>query len=202
VRCFRRTSSDRCSRLSTSHISSEAKMQMSKIKVKFGEHEFEAEGPTELVQAQFQTFSDLVCSPTPALSLVPRSDRASTVATQETAEVCPDGLGKVLRVQGRIVWLTAPSSTPEEAALLVMLGQCDMRNNLSSTGQEIHDGLERSGHWVRRVDRLLVGLVKSRLLVTSGSGRAMRYCLTSQGVQKARALARHLAWEESANSWT
>jgi hypothetical protein len=168
-------------------------MDTTRIKVRIGEHEFEAEGPVDIVQSQFDAFKEII-------SLAPRTKpTASSPDTQQIQEnkhvnitFSHIQLEKILHVNGRIVSLTALPASTEEAALLVMLGHKDMRNNLSVTGQEIGDGLAQSGRPVPRVDRLLDKAIDQALVLKSGIKRGTRYRLTNQGHAKALAIAREL----------
>jgi hypothetical protein len=168
-------------------------MDTTRIKVRIGEHEFEAEGPADIVQSQFDAFKELI-------SFAPRTKPATN--SPETHQIEENKhvnitfshiqLEKILHVNGRIVSLTALPASTEEAALLVMLGHKDMRNNLSVTGQEIGDGLAQSGRPVPRVDRLLDKAIDQALVLKSGIKRGTRYRLTNQGHAKALGIAREL----------
>ncbi|HLB86682.1 MAG TPA: hypothetical protein VJK29_03430 [Terriglobales bacterium] len=168
-------------------------METSKLKAKIGPHEFEAEGPTELVQSQFQAWKELVAT-------FPQHIVAPVAPTvQEPAENKDDPnklphipLEGIMHVDGRVVSLTAVPATPQDAALLVLLGQKDLRNNHSSTGQEIGDGLAQSGQPVERVDRILDKAIQEALVMKIGRGRSTRYRLTNQGLHKALSIARDL----------
>src|ERR1017187_734970 len=181
-----------CHRLSHSRRNG-GRMDTTRIKVRIGEHEFEAEGPVDIVQSQFDAFKEII-------SLAPRTKpTASSPDTQQIQEnkhvnitFSHIQLEKILHVNGRIVSLTALPASTEEAALLVMLGHKDMRNNLSVTGQEIGDGLAQSGRPVPRVDRLLDKAIDQALVLKSGIKRGTRYRLTNQGHAKALAIAREL----------
>jgi hypothetical protein len=168
-------------------------METSKIKVKIGPHEFEAEGPTELVQSQFQTFKELVGSmPTPIVPPNPAPVQQNQEIKEQDNKTLRAALDRIMHVDGRVVSLMAMPSTPEDAALLILLGQKDLRNNHSSTGQEIGDGLEQSGQPVERVDRILDKAIKEAAVMKIGLGRSTRYRLTNQGLHKALTLAREL----------
>jgi hypothetical protein len=168
-----------------------------KIKIAIGEHKFEAEGPTELVQCQLKAFSELVRSLHVPNSKTTGDGSAHWNGHDEGEEdLSPAALSGVMRVDGRVVFLTSSAPSPVEAALLVMLGQREMRSNLAATGQEIRDGLEKSGYPIARVYRFLANEVKEQLVVTVGAGRSMRYRLTTHGLRKARSLAKALASQE------
>jgi hypothetical protein len=165
-------------------------MDTAKIRMKIGDHEFEAEGSAEIVQAQFQTFRELLSSlgnSTPA----PQPSKP-----QEIAEIPSSSahipLERIMRSQGRIVSLTAMPSSTEDAALLIVLGNRDLRNNETVTGGEIGDGLAQSGRPVGRVDRVMEKLIGENYILKSGFRRATRYRLSNTGQQKALAIAREL----------
>jgi hypothetical protein len=168
-------------------------MDATRIKIKLGEHEFEAEGPADMVQSQFAAFKELISN---MPQQMPKSNGTPTPKPQEEPEVKTSSahipLEKILHVNGRVVSLTALPSSTEDAALLIMLGHKDMRNNVSVTGQEIGDGLAQSGRPVLRVDRLLDKAIEGALVLKSGIRRGTRYRLTNQGHAKALQIARDL----------
>src|ERR1041385_2349084 len=154
-------------------------METSKIKLKFEGHEFEAEGPTESVQRQFEAFKEMVAS-SPRQVLTPnRQTIAQTQQNKDNPSSFPHvHLEKVLHVNGRIVSLTALPASTEDAALLIVLGHKDLRNNLTVTGQEIGDGLAQSGRPVPRVDRIMEKAIDDAFILKTGIKRSTRYRLT------------------------
>ncbi len=95
-----------------------------------------------------------------------------------------------MKVEGRLVSLTAHTKSIEDAVMLVLLGQKTFRNNDSITGGEVLDGLKQSGHALNRVDRILEKLASDGLVIKIGSGRGSRYRMTNQGVAKGQEIAR------------
>lgn len=161
--------------------------------MKVGVHEFEAEGPAEFLREQLDAFKELIRS-RPALTVAgPNSSDDQLIKNDSDTVGGPHvSLETILHVNGRIVSLTALPKSDKDAALLIMLGHKDMRNNLSVTGQELGDGLAQSGRPVPRVDRVMESAISEALVLKSGLKRATRYRLTNQGLVKALGLARDL----------
>src|SRR5690349_11894806 len=115
-----------------------------RLKVKVGEHEFDASGEVEIVQAQFDEFKELIR----LLASAPQAKPSPTpAAVNQSGEALPHlPLEKILKVEGRVVSLTAKCDSIDEAVLLILLGQKESRNNQEVTGAEIMDGLEVSGY--------------------------------------------------------
>jgi hypothetical protein len=168
-------------------------MDISKIKIKIGNHEFEAEGPAEIVQSQFETFKDLIALQPAAILPSPPPPEQQIPQDQPQAASQPAlQLDKIFKVEGRIVSLTAHAGSPDDASLLLMLGQKQFRGNDGVTGQELGDGLEHSGIRVPRVDRIMDKFNKEGLVLKIGLGRASRYRLTNPGLAKAQGVAKDL----------
>jgi hypothetical protein len=165
-------------------------MEISKIRVKVGEHEFEAEGTTESVQAQFLAFQSLISGIANRPTQGEPADIAQVVAVKSDPSHVP--LARIMRVQGRVVSLTALPTAIEDAALLIMLGNRELRDNEAATGQEIGDGLAQSGRPVVRVDRIVGKLIEDAFVLKSGIKRSSRYRLSNSGHQKALSVAREL----------
>lgn len=165
-------------------------MDIAKIRMKIGEFEFEAEGSEASVQAQLEAFKSLIGS----IDVKPAPSETYPLPQPvlSIGDALHVSLERIMRVQGRIVSLTAIPSTSEDAALLVMLGNKDMRNNESVTGGEVGDGLAQSGRPVGRVDRVMEKLIGEAYVLKSGFRRATRYRLSNMGHQKALAVAREL----------
>jgi hypothetical protein len=170
-----------------------------RLKIKVGQHEFEAEGKPEDVREQFQAFKEMV-SATPATPLaVPQTMPDSSQVRSESAPQRTDTpfgdpeVAKIMRLDGRIVSLTVRPKTVEEAVLLLMYGQRLMRQTEYVTGAEIVDGLKTTGGMDQvRSDRLLNKISKDGDLIVTGENRGKRYRMTNAGVAKARQLANEL----------
>lgn len=152
-----------------------------RLKIKVGEHEFEADGPPDAVQSQFKEWKELIAT-------VPRQKDDTTASNdlqekRSTNDEPPNlALDKIMRVEDRIVSLTAPPELATEAALLILLGQRQFRSNESVTGNEMMTGLQQSGFRMARVDRILEGLADSGLVIRSGQHRGTRYRLSNTGL--------------------
>jgi len=159
-----------------------------RLKMKVGEHEFEAEGPAEIVQAQFALFKEMIAAAAPKKV----QDNSQDGKRQELDSLPHQPIEKIMKAEGRVVSLTAKGETVDEAVLLILLGQKDLRNNQEVTGSEIMDGLKQSGYQVDRVDRITDKLSDSGDAITIGVHRGRRYRLTNQGLGKALAIAKEL----------
>jgi hypothetical protein len=168
-------------------------METTKIKTKIGNNEFEADGPVEIVTAQFEAFlSSISAAPSVGTKNDAFAQSGSKQNQQDTVGGVHVPIEKVMHVSGRIVSLTALPTSNEDAALLIMLGHKDLRNNEAVTGQEIGDGLAQSGRPVPRVDRVMETALTEAWVLKSGMRRSTRYRLTNQGLVKALNVAKGL----------
>ena len=168
-------------------------METAKIKVKIGDHEFEAEGPVDLVRDQFESFKNIISDLSQEATIIPPNP---STKNRQIMDAAPDPaittLDKILHVSGRVVSLTALPTSATDAALLILLGHKNLRNHDSVTGQEIGDGLAQSGRGVPRVDRVMDKALEDAYVLKSGLRRGTRYRLTNQGLSKALSVAKDL----------
>jgi hypothetical protein len=159
-----------------------------RLKLKVGEHEFEAEGPEEAVTRQFEAWKELIAAAPRQKDVTP----AMNGKQEENQEGASLALDKILRSEGRVVSLTALPTNEQEAALLVLLGQRHYRTNESVTGSEVMDGMQLSGYRLGRVDRMLDGLASDGFVIRTGQHRGTRYRLSNTGLARAQAIAREV----------
>jgi len=167
-----------------------------RLKIKVGQHEFEAEGPAEIVQDQFAAFKDLVAA-APATHLMnPQFPGVQEPLPQGFAGSKPDtpsidtALPRIMKTEGRTISLTVRPSSAEDAVLLLLYGQKVMRENDAVTGAEVMDGITATGGLaVLRVDRLLEKLARLGDVIVIGEHRAKRYRLINAGIAKGRQIA-------------
>ena len=160
-------------------------MENYRLKVKLGEHEFEAEGPVDVVQAQFAAFRELIGS---VAATAPSTDQKIPNGSIASLPHLP--LERIMKVEGRMVSLTAKCDTVQEAVLLLLLGQMEFRSNQEVTGAELMDGLKQSGYILPRVDKVLDALSADGNAITVGVNRGRRYRLTNQGKSQALLIAK------------
>lgn len=167
-----------------------------RLKIKIGVHEFEAEGPAADVREQFAAFKDLIAMNPAVAPPLPQN-----LGGQDTVQVTitpprPDtsatdgALGKIMRVDNRVVSLTVRPDTADDAVLLILYGQRTIRENESITGGEVIEGLTATGGLaISRVDRLLEKLAREGSVIVIGERRGKRYRLTNTGLARARQVA-------------
>lgn len=167
-------------------------MAENRLKIKIGQHEFEAEGPVDIVQAQLAAFTELV-SKLPAAPSPKVAEAAPEAKEQQNG--ANDGqlnLEKIMRSDGRLISLTVRADEVADAALLLLLGQRQFRASDSVTGGEILDGLRESGQAVPRIDYTMQRLAEDGFILSTGARRGRRYRLSNTGVARAQEIAREL----------
>jgi len=168
----------------------------SRLKVKLGVHEFEAEGEPEAVQLQYREFQQMVANVGMAKSqeVQPRPLVADWGAAPPSngAVITVLPLERILKVEDRIVSMTGHTRSVPDAVLMIMLGQKNLRANELVTGAELTDGLRTSGHQVSRVDYTMEKLVDDGYVIKIGAHRSTKYRLTNTGVARATELAKEL----------
>jgi hypothetical protein len=162
-----------------------------RLKIKIGEHEFEAEGPAEVVQSQFETFKNIITTlperkaETIIPNLTPNFEVSNNVLSTTALDV-----DRIFRTQGRVISLTVPPSSETDAVLLILYGQKHYRKNENPTGSEVKDGMEQSGYRSPRIGRILGSLFTEGAIIITGKHRGKRYRLTNQGFTRAEAIVR------------
>jgi hypothetical protein len=165
-----------------------------KLKIKIGEHEFEADGPADAVRSQFEAFKELIATVpvhkpeitqagTPEPSATPEPPAQQSVQNSTV-------LDRIFRERGRVISLTAPPASEIEAVLLIVYGQRFYRENDNATGSEILDGMSESGYRKPRIDRILTGLADEGEVIITGAHRGKRYRLTNKGHAHAETIVR------------
>jgi hypothetical protein len=170
-----------------------------RLKIKIGHHEFEAEGPADVVDSQFQAFKELIASMplplSPYTHLETRKEEIPATITPPKPDLpgTDAALSKIMNVDNRVVSLTVRAKTIEDAVLLILYGQKTLRDNDAITGGEVMEGLTATGGFsIARVDRLLEKLGRDGDAIVIGERRGKRYRLTNAGLAKARIVAADL----------
>jgi len=167
-----------------------------RLKIKVGPYEFDAEGPHDVVQAQFASFQEMIAkAPAPSSNTPPvdpngGSQMEPPTLVKDTELMVESNLNRIMKVEGRIVSLTARPQAVEDAALLLIYGQRMLRNNEAPTGSEIIDGATATGRLeLGRTDRMFEKLARQGEVIMIGERRGKRYRLTNSGMAKAREIA-------------
>ena len=154
-------------------------MSESKVRIKLGEHEFEAEGPVEAIRTQLDVFKQLIAPPKPAETPV------------QPPAVPPLPLDKIMKHSRDVVSISI-STDLDDAVLLMLLGQRHFRRNDIVSGSQIMNGLRQSGLDVPRVDMVLNKHARHGNIIATGIRRTRRYQLSVTGLQRAQQIARKL----------
>lgn len=180
-------------------------MDSHKLRIKIGEHEFEAEGPAEIVKQHFEEFKSLLSSPA---SIRPVASRDSNTVEDEEEIENPHALTStevidLVRLQRVIqrdlktnilslTCLPQGTSRTEDSAITLLLGHKVIRGVDLVKASSLVKGLAHSGCPIGRLDRVLARYIREHFIMKIGSGRASKYRLTNHGVQKAQAVAETL----------
>jgi len=160
-----------------------------RLKIKIGDHEFEAEGPAEAVQKQFEAFREIVSTLPDRKTEIKDPVNTNGIQPVEVSNLNPD---PIFRTTGRVVSLTALPQSEVDAVLMILFGQRYYRKNDAVTGSEIIDGMEESGYRMPRIDRILTSLEGEGAVSISGAHRGKRYRLSNLGLRRAEGVVREV----------
>ncbi len=167
-----------------------------KLRVRIGEHEFEAEGPPELVQGQFDAWRELISR----LQIGGRGPTGEPGADEEPSKDLPikdTSLSRVFqRGEGKIITLRVlPTGDRREAdaILLLLYGFHQLLQQDDVLVGRIKNALGQSGLQPDRIDRGIAPYVAAGLVRKGGRGPGGRYRLSNTGVHHAEGLVRDLA---------
>lgn len=159
-----------------------------KLKIKIGDHEFEAEGPADVVNSQFAAFKEMIGS----IRTDPKQTSTSTKSENIVEKSAVPAYDKIMRSDGRVVSLTVRAASIQDAILVLLLGQRHFRGSDSVTGAEILDGLEESGQPAQRIDGTMNKLADEGLVIIIGMHRSRRYRLSNAGMARGQEIAQTL----------
>ena len=103
--------------------------------------ESEASGPVDVVQAQWEAFSDLVKRQQGSDTRGDGPIDAHTDAVDAHVAEAGAALDRIMKHDGRCVSLAAPGASPDDEILLLLLGQQMLRANHLVMGGELLQGL-------------------------------------------------------------
>lgn len=166
-------------------------MDTHKLKVKIGQHEFEAEGTQEAVEKQFDAFKDLVKG-------VGGNSGSPESLVGKKAEVKPANEGlkleTIIKLDGDKVSLTAHPSGEDlegEAVLLLLLGYKMLLAAEQVSGVQLLAAMKQSGFQLNRVATIVQQLPDGQV-ITTGAKKGVKYRLTNSGLARAEEIARAL----------
>ena len=173
-------------------------MDSHKLRIKIGEHEFEAEGSPEQVTAQFEAWKELVTS-------VPISGSSGTKVTTKfpgnvTEVKTQDGFAApwdIFEIDDKRKLVTLKihptgDDKDELALLLLLFGYKKSYAQDEVLATKLIASMQVSGLRPGRIDRTLAGFIDNGLVLNSGRGKGSKYRLTNTGYAKADETAREL----------
>lgn len=171
-----------------------------KIRIKIGEAEFEAEGPSELVQSQFTAFLDAVSkapaekSPSAGASSDPNSGlKPPANPGDPPPSISSEEMNCVFHDNGEFVSLSATpvgDGRQADSLLILLYGFAKLKNEPKVTGVMLMKAMRQSGVTIDRVDRVIES--KQEYILMGGSKRGKRYSLNNRGYQYVEGLIRDL----------
>lgn len=151
-----------------------------KLRMKIGEHEFEAEGPSDLVVTHLAEWKRLAnLSPTGA------TESTDTDALRRLFAIDAEESQVKLRIaiNGR--------QRNASAALLLLYGHQTYLHDEELPAARLRAALSASNYAAQRLDRLLAGNIRAGWIRKHGAHKNQAYSLTANGLDKAATLARH-----------
>lgn len=178
-------------------------MDIQKLKVRIGPHEFEAEGPKEDVAAHFEAWKELIGK---ASASVPpatpgRNGHGSGTEGEASNQSANQGEGGIDRIrplftqEDRSLTLNVQpvgDAADEDAIILLALGYKRLLGLDAPLSIQLAESLRVSGLNAGRMDRTTAPLLKSNLLLKAGRAKATKYRLTATGIVKAEEIAGEL----------
>lgn len=179
-------------------------MDVYKLRVRIGPHEFEAEGPRDSVVAQFEAWKELVASlPSTLRHEAQRTGQPSSQGAEAPLLPSDGPSGEDLRhvfdldeKRNLVTLRVQPAGERRycDAILLVLYGYRRLRDKDEVQVTRLKAALESSGLTPGRIDRAAEPYRREGLLIKSGLAKGGKYRLTNKGSRQAEEMIRgHLS---------
>jgi hypothetical protein len=170
----------------------------SKIRVKIGDHEFEAEGPAAEVAKQFAAWKELIA----AITSGPHPPRSPELSkgddkSKDTGKHHSQGTLRIFALdeKRKLVTLKAHPTTDSrnaDALLLLLYGFKELQDMDEVPVTTLGDAVKVSGISVARIDRAIASYVGTLVLKT-GRAKGSKYRLSNTGLTEAEQLAKQMS---------
>jgi hypothetical protein len=177
---------------------------ITKLKVKVGLNEFEAEGPADQVAAQFETWRQLLAASPPAAPAI-AAGTPVIPAANVTEVKTRDGFSApwdIFQIDEKHNLVTlkvhppAGESRDADAILLILFGYRKAGNGGAGASEvpvtKLKESLEVSGLRIERIDRAVAGYLASGFVLKSGRAKGGIYRLSNTGYTRAEEMAQRL----------
>lgn len=170
-------------------------METHRLKIKIGQHEFEAEGPPEAVNAQFEAWKDLI-SALPSTGQFDQSGGGPAAPPNPESAKPPVELPGIFehdRKKNLISLRVHPRGDHRfaDALLLIMYAYKLLDQDEVMVGR-LKEAMALTGLRLERVDRTMEPHLRANLVLKGGTGKGGKYRLTNMGIQRAEVLVREL----------
>jgi hypothetical protein len=177
---------------------------ITKLKVKVGLNEFEAEGPAEQVTAQYEAWRQLIAA-APQVATPPPGGSPMIPASTVTEVKTRDGFAAPWDIfdydESRDLMTLkvhppAGENRDADAILLVVYGYRKAGNSGAGVTEvpvtKLKESLDVSGIRIPRIDRAVAGYLTAGYLLKSGRAKGGIYRITNTGFARAEELAQRL----------
>ena len=166
---------------------------VNRIHIKLGDYEFEAQGPTDIVNQQFEAFQEMVKDLGKALKPpdTPKNNQDNEAEQPIDSKVH----SMIFHESGDLLSLTATPETDNpqaDALLLLIYGYCKLKNEPKITGVTLMKAAKQSGVFINRVDRYMD--IKKEFILTGGAKRGKRYSLNNKGTKYVEDMIKKMLW--------
>jgi hypothetical protein len=173
-------------------------METHKLRMKIGVHEFEAEGPKEVVTQHFEEWKKLIVGQPSAPATPTTLDK--TTPKNALDSVAPGNDPILLAVfahdeKKRLITLRIhPSGERREAdAVLLLLYGYRKWESDEAPVTRLTEAMALSGIRVGRIDKVVAPYLREGLILKAGHGKGGKYRLTNTGQAKAEQLTAELS---------
>jgi hypothetical protein len=177
-------------------------MENQKLRAKIGEHEFEAEGPKEVVTEQFNAWKEIVLSRTANKSTPDRTDQSgvsgagTTNGQPQTTDT--EALSRIVAVDEKrqlVTLVVHPSGDQREgdAIILILYGFRLLLQQEQVGATKIAEAMRTSGMTFGRIDRDASEHITSGYMLKTGRAKGSKYRLSNTGVRRAAEITQALA---------
>lgn len=180
-----------------------------KLRLKVGPHEFEAEGPEEVVAKYLAVWREAIGQSAPApglpapvtpnddVEVVPLAPPPPADVSSQDDSFPKEQLARLIvfddrRGVYRLRVIPTGGDAVGDAVLLLLYGALRARGEDEMLATKLVGALESSGMNVQRIDRDAGGHMRQRWITRYGVGKGGRYRLTSTGMIQARRVAEAL----------